>query len=56
MSKAITSTKRVRNFIAVSDEVLDALELLGVEYDLLGFKLLEKDELFNSNDYKIVQK
>ena len=32
MSKAITSTKRVRNFIAVSDEVLDALELLGTYY------------------------
>jgi len=53
--KAKVKTSDVINFVAIDENVYQALELMGVKVDLIGFKILNDGEKFNPTQYKIVK-
>ena len=49
-------TSGVKNFVVIDENTYKALELLGVQTDLIGFKILNEGEEFKATDYKIVKR
>ena len=49
-------TDNIKNFVAIDENIYEALELMGVEMDLLGFKILNDNEEFKAWDYKVIKR